>query len=178
MKPGKMIIVVGIFSLLTLNSFSQTNWVISDDYEISFAGTKAEGTFRGLEGKIQFSPDQLDQSVFDVSVDVSTISTGNNTKNKHARGESWFFADKFPKIRFKTSEIVQEGENYVATGTLDMRGVKKEITLPFTFSQQDDTGKFIGTMKVNREDFGIEGNFFGFVVGEEFEVNISIPVSQ
>jgi hypothetical protein len=33
-------------------------------------------------------------------------------------------------------------------------------------------------MNVNREDYGIEGNFFAFIVGEEFEVTLQVITTK
>ena len=165
--------------MLCSSAFAQAQkWKISDDYEVSFSGTKAEGTFQGLAGNIVFDPNDLANSRFDVSVDVSTISTGNNTKDKHARGESWFFADKFPKIRFISSKIEKVNRGYKVTGELDLRGVKKQVVIPFSFSQAENKATFKGSFSLNREDYGIEGNMLEFLVGDIFDIDLRLQVSK
>lgn len=160
-------------------SYAQvTSWKITDDYTIEFSGTKAEGTFRGLSGEILFDPNNLQASMFDVELDVGTISTGNKTKDKHARGESWFYAEKFPKIHFTSNKITSLRVGYEAVGQLEIRGVKKEVTLAFSFFDEGDQGMFEGELRVNREDYGIEGNLFEFVVGDEFAVTIQLTADR
>ena len=44
------------------------------------------------------------------------------------------------------------------------------------FSRSGNTAMFEGTFTVNRKDFDITGPFFGFVVGDEFEVTLKVPV--
>ena len=169
--------IVGIIIVSILSSFllsSLQNWKISDDYSIKFSGNGAEGTFSKLTGTIVFDPQQLDQSNFDVLVDASTIDTGNKTKDKHARGSSWFDVEKYPNIGFKSSSFKRTADGYDVTGILDLHGVKKEITIPFTFSDSVFEGKFM----VNRDEFEITGPFFGFVVGDEFDVVLKVPVTQ
>ncbi|MEM9338666.1 MAG: YceI family protein [Bacteroidota bacterium] len=176
LKPFISIFILSFF--VQSHVYAQTKWSITDGYEISFSGSKAEGTFSGLEGDILFDPNNLAASKFDVSVDVSTISTGNNTKNKHARGESWFFAEKFPKIYFQSSSIVKKQSGYEVTGTLDLHGIKKTITFPFQFEGDETTGTLSGIFTLDRQDYGIEGNLFGFAVGDEFEVSLNVPVRK
>ena len=36
----------------------------------------------------------------------------------------------------------------------------------------------MGSFTVNREDFGIKGNMFGFMVGDEVNVNLKVPVKK
>ena len=71
------------FIFISLCGHSQQQWQILEEYEISFSTSKAEGTFKGLDGEISFDPENLASSSFDVSVKVSTISTGNDLKDKH-----------------------------------------------------------------------------------------------
>ena len=172
-------LLVILFAIGSLFAWGQENWEVTEDYTIYFSGTKAEGTFGGLQGKIAFDPAKVEASKFEVSVDVSTIATGNNTKDKHARGESWFDASSFPRIRFVSNEIKRKGsDSFEAIGELDLKGITKPMSILFSFSQEANAGLFTGTMEVNREDFGIEGNFFGFMVGDEFKVELNVPVKK
>lgn len=167
-----------VSSTLAITVQAQTSWQIQEGYSIAFSGKKAEGTFSGLVGNINFDPQQLDLSAFEVSVEVSSIATGNKTKDKHARGKKWFGAETFPRIYFRSNRIQKTSDGYLAQGELEMHGVKKELTLPFTFTLSGDLGLFKGTMAVSRKDFGIMGNLFGFMVGETFEVKLSVPVQK
>jgi len=56
---------------------------------------------------------------------------------------------------------------------LNIHGVSKTVSIPFTFSDQVFTGELV----VVREDYGIEGPFlFGGLVGDEIRVLLRIPV--
>lgn len=169
-------IVVSVLIGIASFGVSAQEWKIQDTYEVTFSGKKAEGSFRGLTGSIRFDPADLSHAEFDVSVDVSTIETGNNTKNKHARSENWFFVKSHPKIRFTTQTVTKTSNGFLAVGKLDLRGVNRGVSIPFTFSDRGEAGVFSGTLQVDRNDFGIEGNFMEFLVGDDFEVKIVVPV--
>ncbi|MEM6398207.1 MAG: YceI family protein [Bacteroidota bacterium] len=155
------------------------DWQIDDDYTVAFDTGRAEGTFSGMDGEILFDPSDLANSSMDVTVDVATIETGNDTKNKHARGESWFDAEKYPTIRFVGDDFSRAGEGYKVSGKLTLHGNTKSIDIPFTFSPNGaDSGLFEGSFTVNRKDYGIDGNFWGFVVGKEVEIKLRVPVSK
>ncbi len=164
--------------LLSFGFAPDAAWNISEDYEVRFSGSGADGTFQGLTGTIVFDPTAPEQGRFEVVLDARTIDTGNKTKDKHARGDSWFDVEQYPEIRFRSSKIEPSGDQYQMTGVLTLHGVEKEITFPFTFTQQGDSGTFNGTFTVDREEFGIEGPFFAFTVGDDFEVNLNVPVSK
>ncbi|MEM1137783.1 MAG: YceI family protein [Bacteroidota bacterium] len=169
------------FTFLIFVSISHAqniNWVIQDGYEIKFSGSGADGTFGNLTGIITFDKDNLGDAQFNVTLAANTISTGNKTKDKHARGDNWFDVEKFPKIKFTSTRVSTLGDDYQIVGELELHGVKKQITFPFTFTENGNKGIFEGTFTVNREDFDIMGPFFGFVVGDEFEVTVKVPVQQ
>ena len=104
---------------------------------------------------------------------VATINTGNGMQNTHAKSEKWFDAEKYPQIKFTSSEIVAAAAGYQAKGILEMHGVKKEITIPFTFKNNI----FNGAIEVNRNDFGI-GDPNHQKVPPTLKVELNVPVSK
>ncbi|MCE7068528.1 YceI family protein [Dyadobacter sp. CY326] len=169
--------IAGLAFLLTLSSFTYLilkNWQIADGYKIKFDGKYAHGSFSDLTGLISFNPDSLGAAKFNVSVDVASIETGNDLKNKHAKSEKWFDAEQFPKIKFTSSEVSKQDTGYVVRGTLELHGIKKDIAIPFSFQQESGAAKFYGKFKVNRGDFGI-----GKSTGKESDsttVEVFVPV--
>ena len=171
-------LVLSIATLLVLTavfafSLSQA-WDIKKDYSIKFTTEDASGIFKTFTGSIVFDEKNLPASKFAVSIDVASINTGNGMQNKHAKGEEWFQADKYPQITFTSSKIVKAGAAYQTTGTLEMRGVKKEITIPFTFVPKGTEGAFAGAFTVNRNDFKIGKPATGDAALVKIEV--SVPV--
>lgn len=171
-------LILASATFLAFSPLYFSTWNISDDYNIRFSGRGAEGTFSGLEGTINFDPSDLSAARMDVSVDVKTISTGNNTKNKHARGDSWFDAERYPKITFRSQRFRRSGQAYEVVGNLTLHGTTKEVTIPFTFTENTDGGLFQGKFTVDRQVYGIEGPLLAFTVGDEFEIEMKVPVSN
>ena len=133
------------------------------------------GDFQQFHGVIIFDEANLQDSKFDVQIDVSSIRTGNWLKTKHAKGKKWFSADQWPRITFKSRAINKTTTGYEVTGVLDMHGITKDITIPFTFENYIFKSQF----SVNRTDFNI-GKVTGMAksVGREIVLDISVPVSQ
>lgn len=149
------------------------DWKIAENYSVKFDGGDPSGEFKGLKGTVRFDPNDLASSKFSTSIDVASINTGNGMKNTHAKSEKWFDAEKYPAITFNSSSISKTATGYLATGTLDMHGVQKVVTLPFTFNDN----VFSGEIEVNRMDYNINtaepdhGS-------QKFKVSILVPVSQ
>lgn len=159
-------------------TFINYEWAIQNDYVVKFSATGANGIFKKLNGTINFDPNNLSAAKMDVSVDVNSISTNNNKKDKDAKNDSWFDAAKYPIIKITATHFTKTTNGYATTGFLDMHGVKKEITIPFTFQVNGNTGLFIGEFVVNRKDYGINGPMFGFVVSKEITVSLKVPVKK
>jgi|AntRauTorckE5430_2_1112549.scaffolds.fasta_scaffold03866_2 polyisoprenoid-binding protein YceI len=165
--------LLSLITTLTLTLAFATSYTPTSAYAIKFATAKAEGTFRGLKGKINFDATDLAAANFDVWVDAATISTGNTSKDNHARGSSWLDVANHPRISFKSSKFVKAKTGYAVSGSVTIRGVSKAVTIPFTFTDN----VFSGATTVNRQDFGVEGPFlFGSLVGDDIVVSLSIPV--
>ncbi len=164
-------IIITIVSAFT--AFQPPDLKIADNYYVRFDGRDPAGEFRGLKGTIRFNPNHLDVSQFDVSIDVATINTGNGMKNTHAKSEQWLDAEKYQEIRFSSHSITKTSDGFEAKGTLDMHGVQKEVTIPFTFRNNVFSGEF----EVNRLDYNIntEEPKHGAAV---LKVDISVPVTN
>ncbi|SEL02329.1 YceI family protein [Parapedobacter koreensis] len=154
---------------------SAVNWQVKEeDYSIKFSTSKAEGVIKGLAGTINFDNSDLAQSNFDVTVDVSTLNTGNGLKNRHAKGEKFLDASNYPVIRFKTSQITRSSGGFVAKGKLTIKGVSRDVSIPFTFNTVGNDGTFTGNFEINRKDYGLE--YKG--VGEIIKIELLIPVNK
>lgn len=152
-------------------------WEITEDYAVRFSTQRAEGTFTDLRGTVNFSPDDLLNASFDVSVATASIATGNKTKDKHARGKAWFDAEQHPRISFVSNRFTASETGYVVSGTMTIKGIAMPQTISFTFTPTADGGLFVGTTTINRADFDLDGPFlFGSLVGDEVAVDLRVPV--
>ena len=179
MNPTVRLLLLPLIGLLCCASayYQIGNYVIDEAYVVRFDGRGAAGTFRGLAGTLRFDPAQPASAVIDVTVDARTIATGNETKDRHARGEAWFDVDRYPDISFKSTKVRASGEAYVATGELTLHGTRKEIELPFTFSPAaTGGGTFRGQFTVDRTDYGIDGPWLSFTVASELQISLEVPV--
>jgi polyisoprenoid-binding protein YceI len=172
----KFIYPFAALALIVSSAFTfikSQDWKIADTYSVKFDGGDPSGEFKGMKGTINFDPNDLATSKFDVSIDVATINTGNGMKNTHAKSEKWFDAEKYPTIKFTSSAITKTASGFEAKGTLDMHGVQKEITLPFTFTNN----VFAGSLDINRLDYNV--NVAEPAHGAaKFKVDISVPVTK
>lgn len=169
-------LVISSLSLVALAAVfaftSLQTWKIKDTYSIKFSSKDASGIFKTFKGNIDFDAADLSKAKFDLTVDVESINTGNAVQNKHAKSDEWFNAEKYPSIKFTSSKVEKSGSDFKAIGTLEMHGVKKDFTVPFSFSKS----VFTATFNVNRNDFKVGKSDNG--VSNVIKIEASIPVSK
>jgi len=167
--------------ILTVSAFTfvaAQNWQIADGYSIgwSISGSDAGGIFKTFTGSIVFDEQNPGAGKFDVKVDVASVNTGNGLMNKHVKSDEWLDAVKFPFIHFVSRSISKTAGGYQVTGDLEMHGVKKTITIPFTFQKTSQGGKFAGSFTVNRSEYNIGKP--GGDTGDQIKLEISVPVTK
>lgn len=136
--------------------------------------SSVEGTIEGLEGKVDFNPDNLQSSSFNVCIDPETIATGNKKRDEHLREEDFFYTEKYPTICFQSALMKLTEEGFIAVGNLSIKGISKEVSIPFNYANDQFEGRF----EVNRLKFNLGNNYGSFTAGEEVEVNIICKLKE
>jgi polyisoprenoid-binding protein YceI len=168
-------IVVLSVLLLTIGTAQAQNWKISENYTVAFSNKDVSGVFKEMSGSIIFDATKLSSSKFDLKIKVESISTGNGIQNKHAKGDEWFDADKYPNIEFISTKIEKTDAGYKAIGKLEIHGVKKDFSIPFTFSKKGSKGTFVAKFSVDRTEFGVGKK--GNDVAETLKIVATIPAT-
>jgi len=103
-------------------------------YEVTHFGTsKQRGRFDKTDGKLMFDSAEHRGSV-EVNIDTASVSSGLAKLDEHLRGEDFFNVAKFPKMTFKSSDFVFEGDTLKkANGELTLLGVTKPVTFDVQF---------------------------------------------
>lgn len=135
-------------------------WTVSKDSTLNFsaawAGSAIEGRFKRWTADILFSPQALDRSKLTVSIDMTSAATGDDQRDGSLPGDDFFAAATHPKATYAASKFRQTGEGrFVADGTLELRGVKKPVSLPFTLKIDGDTATARGVTTLDRTAFGV-----------------------
>ena len=152
--------------------------VDSDDavkFSIKNFGIGTGGELKGLRGLIKWDAANPAASSINVSVDVSTINTGIDSRDNHLKKEEYFNVAKYPVISFVSESVSAENGSLQATGNITIKGVSKRITIPFTVSASDNGYLFSGNFTVNRRDFGVGGG--SMVLGDEVKIALKVKAN-
>jgi len=156
-------------------------WILDEahtyvDFSIRHLLATSKGSFQKVAGNVDF-----DAKTIEIKMDVNSIYTGNQKRDKHLRSDEMFDVAKYPEIVFLANNISQEQGYYIANGKLTMMGVTKDVAFKFSYLGQQETSwgfpsaAFSGKLTVNKNDFGL--TYGGGILGEEVTVDFSFELN-
>jgi polyisoprenoid-binding protein YceI len=147
-----------------------------------------EGRFKDFTGTINYDENDVTKSTVQFTAKIESIDTGVEPRNKHLRTADFFDAEKYPELTFKSTKVERKGKGYVLYGDFTLKGVTKQVSLPFTVTGaiKDPWGNtrfgVQAQTKINRRDYGITyGNALpagGFDVGDEVTINLQLEAMK
>jgi polyisoprenoid-binding protein YceI len=150
--------------------------------------SNVKGSFDTFDAVILYDPENIENSSVEVSIDVSSINTKDEKRDEHLRSADFFDAQTYPKVTFKSDRIEKRQDGYVALGKLTIRGVTKEIELPFRLNGPitNPWGQSVMGIEIqhelNRKDFNVNWNKVmdngGVVVGDNVKVDINLEAKK
>jgi polyisoprenoid-binding protein YceI len=146
--------------------------------------TKVRGQFGAFEGTASIDTATPANSKVDLTIDVTSVETGNGDRDGHLKSGDFFDAETYPAIRFVSTDVTRDGDDWAITGDLTIKDVTKSVTVDFeqTGSAVDPFGNtrvgFEGETTVNRKDFGLTWNAAletgGVLVSEKVKLEFDI----
>ena len=147
--------------------------------------SKVRGRFDTFEGTIVTAEDPAESTVT-ASVDLSSISTGQEQRDAHIRSADFFEVEKYPTMTFASTAIKAGEEGYILEGDLTLKGVTKSVAFNLEVNGigPDAYGGtragFSATTVINRMDYGVSFNGpipgvpGGVAVSENVTINLEI----
>ena len=176
--------ILAFLILLSFNAHSQNYTPLDAGSKVHFIiknfGINTGGDFSGLKGQILFSPENVTESKFDVSVSTSTIDTDNEMRDKNLTSDEYFDAAKYPVIKIVSSKVSKTNKTadgfYFFTGDLTIKGVTKSISFPFQVKKVNDGYLSTANFDIDRTDFGVgEKNI---VLSNKVSVSLSVTAKK
>jgi len=137
--------------------------------------------FKTWKADIAFDPADLAHAHADVTVDLGSEASDEPEFDEGLSGPLGFQTTRFPTARFVTTGFTHKaGNDYVATGKLSLKGVTRDVTLPFTLTLQGNQAHMKGSAVVIRTDYGIGTGTWAAPspVAHEVTVNIDIVATK
>src|ERR1035437_7499747 len=105
MARFRFAVIALLISFVSINA--QTKWNIDKAHSnVSFSVThlvisEVSGGFKDFNGSIETSNDDFSGAKIDFTINVNSISTDNDMRDKHLKSDDFFNAEKYPQITFK-----------------------------------------------------------------------------
>jgi polyisoprenoid-binding protein YceI len=140
-----------------------------------------DGRFDKYEVSVDGDPSKPTLAKLSVTIDASSVDTDNAKRDEHLAGPDFFDVKKYPKISFLSEKISEGPGNLTVTGTLDMHGKKKPLSIPFKVARGKngagvDTIAYKGKLVLNRKDFGIGADSVAAKISLEDEVSLDLLI--
>ena len=166
--------------LAAVSAAQAAEWKILPGGTLTFAGAQAGekfwGRFDRFDARISFDPEKLAEAKIVVTVDVASAATGDKQRDTALPDADWFDISAFPQARFESRRVTRTATGYEAVGDLTLRGVRKEIRLPFTLAIDGRKAEAKGHADLRRDDFGVgqgqwaSDEWISFDVGVDFDL--------
>lgn len=172
-----------------------TKWVLDPTHsEVQFkikhlVISTVTGSFKTFEGTMRSESDSFDNARVELTLDVDSIDTNNAQRDEHLRGESFFEALQFPRIKFVSTAFTKSGEGkYQLIGDLTIKNTTKSVTLSVEYggTAVDFYGNtkagFEATGKINRQDYGLTWGGAteagAIVLGDEVKLVLNVQFAK
>ena len=143
---------------------------------------RVRGTFNEFSGTIIYDADDITKSSMSGTISVASIDTAQEKRDRHLRSGDFFDAANHPFITFETIRIEAGSQLPVLHGRLTMRGVSREVAIPFRVTGIVESGGetrlgFEAQLELNRQDYGVSYSRLmdsgGLVVGNLVSIELN-----
>lgn len=156
----RYLIVVLLSAFIGGANAVEFNQVLADKSTLSFnykqMGVPMEGKFRRFTARMIFDPVKISTAQAQLDVELASIDTGVTEADEEVVGKQWFNAKTFPTARFVSTGVkALGGSRYEVVGKLTIKGITRDVSAPFTYTQKGSTGIFDGAFVLKRLDYSI-----------------------
>jgi polyisoprenoid-binding protein YceI len=148
---------------------------------LGFSGVQNGAPFQGSFGKwtaeIAFDPAHPETGHAKVTIDLASAKTGDTQRDSALPQVEWFDVKNSPQATFEATGFTPKGgDAYEAPGRLTIRGIGKDVVLPFTLAVTGDKATAKGHLSLVRTGFGVgqgvwaTGEWVGLEVGVDVDL--------
>lgn len=121
-------------------------------------GKVVSGKFKKFSGTIDFEEGAIKS--IQGEIDVASIDTDEEKRDKHLRSEDFFHVEKFPKMTFKsTAPLIPGKRGYVLKGKLTIKDVTKDVVWTvMSISEKEKSVSFKVEETIDRYAYNIKWN--------------------
>ena len=134
--------------------------MLEDESRIGFTfrqmGSAVRGSFDEFSTEINFDPNALESASVRTEIAIASVNTGNSERDAGIVGADWFDTANHPTASFVSTGFThQDGDAYLVTGDLTVRGITEPVELLMTISINGSTATATGAIDLDRRTFEV-----------------------
>ena len=151
--------------------FVQNDSETAITFQIKNFGFNVDGDFNDVTLTSSFNIDNLSESFMNAEIKVNSIFTNSKSRDEHLLKSDFFDVKKYPKIVFRSTEIVQKTNSiFMMKGSLMIKGIQKILEVPLEIIETKTSIRFLANFVINRKDFEVGGS--SFVLSKNVNINM------
>lgn len=146
--------------------------------------TSVQGHFDNFIGEVRMTGQEINSIKGEIYVE--SINTNNGKRDSHLKSSDFFNLELYPKIKFQTTQVTKDSDQYVALGELEIHGIKRRVSIPFNMTDPlvqlngKTTIGLTGGLRINRKNYGLSYSKKldngGLVVDDFVDIELNIQM--
>ena len=150
--------------------------------------SKVKGQFTNYSADVEVDNlEDLTSAQIDITIDTTSINTSNEDRDNHLKSAEFFDIEQFPDIKFKSTNITKDGDDYKVSGDLTIKDVTKPAVFDVEYGGKGtnpwgvEVYGFEAETKIDREEFGLTWNAAletgGVLVGKDIKIKVELELN-
>lgn len=152
----------------------------SIDFTIRQMGVPVQGHFKKFSAQVAFDPAKAEASSIVLTIDTGSATMGSRETDAELPKAEWFNVPKFPQATFRSSSVKAVDKTHLqVAGTLNIKGVPRDVVVPVTLAQSGSATTATGTLAIKRLGFQIgDGDWADTsMVADEVQVRFKLALT-
>lgn len=144
--------------------------------------SEVDGYFKMFNGTMEHTKEDFSDATINFTLDATSVTTHNDSRDKHLQAKDFFDTQNFPKITFASKSFTPAGGNkYKLVGDLTLKGVTKTLSFDVSYTGKNEGPRGVRTgfkakSTIDRNDFAITGG--GVAVSDEVEIVVTLAMTK
>src|SRR5687767_9283894 len=140
----------------------------------------------GASGELDFDPARPEAAKIRLAIPAASVNTGDEKRDGHLRSPDFLDVERFPEITFESRSVRSDGDGYLVSGDLTIRGTTRPADVRVTVNGVIDGMKgrvagFSGTATIDRTKWGLVWNMpipGGVLVSEKLKLEFDLEAVE
>jgi polyisoprenoid-binding protein YceI len=147
--------------------------------------SNVHGRVGNIGGSITLNDADITKSSVNVTIDVTTVDTGQNGRDNDLKSANFFDVAQYPTATFVSTSVAKSASGLTVMGNLTLHGITKPVTLevdgptgPVPGADKKPHAGYSATTTVDRTAFGIGTKYPAMMLGNEIKLSIELDAAK